>query len=61
MPITRLHIKTSRGLRFLGVRLRQHREADLKVAEWLAPWNIRKWRGSYATTYFLRSGKELQI
>ncbi|MGU0042825.1 PLP-dependent transferase [Escherichia coli] len=27
---------TSRGLRTLGVRLRQHHESSLKVAEWLA-------------------------
>ena len=28
---------TSRGLRTLSVRLRQHHESSLKVAEWLAP------------------------
>jgi cystathionine beta-lyase len=27
---------TSRGLRTLGVRLRQHHESSLKIAEWLA-------------------------
>ncbi|MFP1453429.1 PLP-dependent transferase [Escherichia coli] len=27
---------TSRGLRTLGVRLRQHHESSLKVAEWLS-------------------------
>ncbi len=33
---------TSRGLRTLGVRLRQHHESSLKVAEWLA--EHPKWR-----------------
>ncbi len=27
---------TSRGLRALGVRLRQHQESNLKIAAWLA-------------------------
>ncbi|WP_273746732.1 PLP-dependent transferase, partial [Morganella morganii] len=27
---------TSRGIRTLGVRLRQHHESSLKIAEWLA-------------------------